>query len=134
MPGKRTSVTRHSGQSLSLASNSFEGGSAKLLERQYRKAAVELRTQDRLVTLPDLKSFLKAMDSRIESVSAQRVSIANDGELVPAVRLLARFGKSTPLKSEEQQAVCRIATTQIRKRVPVGMWVEVRPDEDVPKP
>lgn len=118
----------------SQASNSFEGGTAKILERQYRKAAVELRTQDRLVTLPDLKSFLQAMDSRIESVSAQRVAIANDGELVSGVRLLARFSKSAPLKSDEQQAVCRIATTQIQKRVPVGMWVEVKPDEGVPKP
>ncbi|MCK4413950.1 MAG: hypothetical protein KAY32_10415 [Candidatus Eisenbacteria sp.] len=114
------------------ATDSLEGGRARILDRQFAHAAVWLRTRDRLITLPDLRSYLTAMDSRIERVAARRASLPREGRLVPGVELRVGFSAEARLAPAEQTAICRMATRQIEKRVPIGMWVEVvpRPDEE----
>lgn len=109
--------------------DSLEGGAAEILKRQYARAAVWLRTADRLITMPDLKSYLYAMDARIRDVQAARASLQREGALVPGVRLTVRFDGSTRLPREEQEAICRMATRQMERRLPVGLWIEVRPAE-----
>ncbi|MFC1572948.1 hypothetical protein ACFL6M_05045 [Candidatus Eisenbacteria bacterium] len=110
--------------------DSLMGGAARVLERQYTRAAIWLRTHDRLTTLPDLESFLHATDRRVREVHAARVSLEREGNVVPGVQLNVRFDKEAKLSSEEQEAICQLATRQIEKRVPVGMWVVVRPNGD----
>lgn len=108
--------------------DSLQEGGATALTRQYQRAAVWLRTRDKLYTLPDLESFLRAFDARVERIRSEHVTLTRQDCLVPAVRLNVTFAPTARLSPEEQAAVCGIATRQISERVPMGLWVEVRPE------
>ncbi len=109
------------------APDALQAGGAAVLARQYARAATWLRTRDRLMTLPDLESFLRAMDARVTEVRPERAALNRDGRLVPGVLLHVRFDPTAELAREEQEAICRIATRQIEARLPAGMWAEVHP-------
>ncbi len=109
------------------AADSFAGGSAAALARQYERTAVWLRTRDRLITVPDVTSHLRAMDARVRDLETTRVALERDGRLVPGIRIAVGFDENAQLPPEEQEAICRMATCQIERRLPVGVWVEVRP-------
>ena len=111
------------------APDSLLGGNAEGLARQYAQTAVWLRTRSRLTTLPDIDSFLRAMDARIAGVRAEYVTLERAGKLVPGVRMHVSFSPSARLPREEQAAICRLADKQIAGMVPMGMWVDIRPDD-----
>lgn len=105
----------------------FAAGGAPVLKRQYARAAVSLRTHDRLVTVPDLRSFLTSLDSRIQRVTTRPVGLQREGRTVPGIRLEAVFDPAAKLGAEEQAAVCRLATRKIEQLTPVGLHAEVHP-------
>ncbi len=109
------------------APDSFDAGGASILDRQYAKAAVWLRTKDRLITMPDMRSYLTAMDGRIAEIRSKQVSLMRDGQLVPGIRFNVSFDPDARLSPEEQDSICRVATKQMEQRTPVGSWVEVHP-------
>lgn len=111
------------------APDSFEAGGASILDRQYAKAAVWLRTKDRLITMPDMRSYLTAMDGRIADLRSEQVSLRRGGQLVPGIRFNVAFDPGARLSPEEQDSICRMATKQMEQRTPVGLWVEVHPLE-----
>jgi hypothetical protein len=64
----------------------------------------------------------------VERIRSEHVTLTRQGCLVPAVRLNVTFSQAAKLSPGEQEAVCGIATRQIGERVPMGLWVEVRPE------
>ena len=105
----------------------FAAGGASILNRQYARAAVSLRTRDRLVTVVDLRSFLRSLDSRIQRVATRPVGLQREGRTVSGVRLEAYFDPAAKLTEHEQAAVCRLATRKIEQLTPVGLYAEVHP-------
>ncbi len=107
--------------------DSFDRGAHPVLDRQYARAAAYLRTRGRVVSLPDMISFLMASDARIVDVEAEPAALFRSGGIVPGLKLVARFAEQESLPREEMEAACRMATARLQALVPVGTFVEVVP-------